>query len=187
MLSRAELKLPDDKLGELLRKRTAGMESNKEADESHRDVAFMFELDTQVRNGGFAQYFFNSSCPNAFDAWFASDLIDGMINELLSHALERLGVEFGVDLELHRLIGEGGGDALGKAYTQLIEIYQGAHQAAGDLKEAFVAFADRLDDDKQGVPGFGKINRQYFEEVDVNAAVAEHVRAEPEPFLSVRK
>lgn len=187
MLSRAELKLPDDKLSALLRKRTAGMESNKEADESHRDVAFMFELDHQVRNGGFAQYFFNASCPNAFDAWFASDLIDGAANELLSHALQRLGVEFGVDLELHRLLGEGGGDALGKAYTQLIEIYQGAHQAAADLKEAFVAFADRLDDDKQGLPGLGKINRQYFQEVNIDAAVAEHVRAEPEPFLTARK
>jgi hypothetical protein len=187
MLSRAELKLPDAKLGELLRKRTAGMESNKEADESHRDVAFMFELDTQVRNGGFAQYFFNSSCTNAFDAWFASDVIDGMTNELLSHALVRLGAEFGVDLELHRLISEGGGDALGKAYAQLIQIYQGAHQTSADLKEAFVAFADRLDDDKDGLPGFGKINRQYFEEVDLDAAVAEHVRAEPEPFLTGRK
>jgi len=187
MLSRAELKLADDKLGELLRKRTAGMESDKEADESHRDLAFMFELDTQVRNGGFAQYFFNSSCTNAFDAWFASDVIDGMTNELLSHALHRLGVEFGVDLELHRLIGEGGGDALGKAYAQLIEIYQGAHQTSADLKEAFIAFTDRLDDDKQSVPGFGKINRQYFAEVDTDAAVAEHVRAEPEPFLTARK
>lgn len=187
MLSRAELKLPDDKLAALLRKRTAGMESNKEADEAHRDVAFMFELDNQVRNGGFAQYFFNSSCPNAFDAWFASDLIDGIANELLSHALQRLGVEFGVDLELHRLINEGGGDALGKAYTQLIEIYQGAHQTSADLKEAFVDFADRLEGDKQGLPGFSKINKQYFAEVDINAAVAEHVRAEPEPFLTARK
>jgi hypothetical protein len=186
MLSRAELKLPDDKLCELLRKRTAGMESNKEADDAHRDVAFMFELDQQVRNGGFAQYFFNSSCTNAFDAWFASDLIDGTTNELLSHALQRLGIEFGIDLELHRLIGEGG-EALGKAYTQLIEIYQGAHQAAEDLKAAFVAFVDRLDDDKQGLPGFGKINRQYFEEVNLDAAVAEYVRSEPEPFLTARK
>jgi hypothetical protein len=186
MLSPAELKLPDNKLGALLRKRTAGMESNKEADESHRDVAFMFELDHQVRNGGFAQYFFNASCPNAFDAWFASDLIDGTVNELLSHALQRLGVEFGVDLELHRLIGEGG-DALGKAYTQLIEIYQGAHQMSGDLKEAFVAFTDRLDDDKRGLPGLGKINRRYFEEVHIDVAVAEHVRAAPEAFLTVRK
>jgi hypothetical protein len=186
MLSRAELKLPDDKLGELLRKRTAGMESDKEADESHRDLAFMFELDDRVRNGGFARYFFDTSCTNAFDAWFASDLIDGMINELLSHALHRLGVEFGVDLELHRLIDEGGGDALGKAYTQLIEIYQGAHQIPGDvdLKQAFVAFAERLEGDKQGVPGFGKINRQYLKEVDLDAAVGEHVHAEPEPFLA---
>jgi hypothetical protein len=187
MLSRAELKLPDAKLGELLRKRTAGMASDKEADESHRDVAFMFELDQQVRDGGFAQYFFASSCPNAFDAWFASDLIDGMANELLSHALQRLGVEFGVDLELHRLIGEGGGDALGKAYSQLIDIYQSAHHASADLKEAFVSFAERLEDDKQGLPGFSKLNRQYMAEVDAEAAVAEHVRAEPEPFLTVRK
>ena len=186
MLSRADLKLPDDKLGELLRKRTSGMESDKEADEAHRDVAFMFELDHQVRNGGFARYFFSASCTNAFDAWFASDLIDGVTNELLSHALHRLGVEFGVDLELHRLIEEGGGDALGKAYTQLIEIYQGAHQTSADLKEAFVEFADRLDGDKQGVPGFGKIDRQYVKDVDLDAAVGEHVRAEPEPFLSRR-
>jgi hypothetical protein len=184
MLSRAELKLPDPKLSELLRKRAAGMESDKEADESHRDLAFVFELDHQVRAGGFAQYFFNTSCPNAFDAWFASDLIDDTTNQLLSHALHRLGVEFGVDLELHRLFDEGGGDALGKAYAQLMEIYQTAHQLSGDLKEAFVAFTERLDSDKQGVPGFGKINRQYLKEVDVDAAVAEHVRADPEPFLS---
>ncbi len=187
MLSRAELKLPDNKLGELLRKRTAGMESDKDADESHRDVAFMFELDHQVRNGGFAQYFFASSCLNAFDTWFAADLIDEMTNELLSHALHRLGTEFGVDLELHRLIADGGGDALGKAYAQLVEIYHGAHQASDDLKAAFVAFAERLNEDKAGAPGFGKINRQYFEEVDIDAAVAEHIRTEPEPFLTVRK
>jgi hypothetical protein len=187
MLSRAELKLPDDKLGALLRKRTAGLERDKEADESHRDLAFVFELDQQVRKGGFAQYFFNASCPNAFDAWFASDVIDGVMNEMLSHALHRLGVEFGIDLELHRLFDEGGGDALGKAYAQLIEIYQGAHQAEADLKEAFVAFSARLDGDKQGVPGFAKINKQYLKEVDTDAAVAEHVRAEPEPFLTARK
>jgi hypothetical protein len=187
MLSRAELKLPDDKLGELLRKRTAGMASDKEADESHRDLAFIFELDTQVTTGGFAQYFFASSCTNAFDAWFASDVIDGMTNELLSHALRRLGIEYGVDLDLHRLISEGGGDALGKAYAQLIEIYQGAHQTSADLKDAFIAFVGRLEGDKQGAPGFDKINRQYLAEVDADAAVAEHVRAEPEPFLSARK
>lgn len=187
MLSRADLKLADDKLGALLRKRTAGMENNKEADESHRDVAFIFELDHQVRTGGFAQYFFATSCMNAFDAWFASDVIDGVTNELLSHALHRLGVEFGVDLELHRLIDEGGGDALGKAYTQLVEIFQTAHQVSADLQEAFTAFSDRLDGDKQGVPGFGRINRQYLKEVDTDAAIAEHVRAEPEPFLTPRK
>ena len=187
MLSRAELKLPDDKLGALLRKRTSGLERDKEADESHRDVAFLFELDQQVRKGGFAQYFFNASCPNAFDAWFASDVIDNVANELLSHALNRLGAEFGVDLELHRLFDEGGGDALGKAYAHLIEIYQGAHEAAPDLKEAYVAFAARLEGDKQGLPGFAKINRQYLKEVDTDAAVCEHVRAEPEPFLSARK
>jgi hypothetical protein len=187
MLSRAELKLTDDKLGALLRKRTAGMERDKEANEAHRDVAFMFELDDQVRTGGFAQYFFASSCLNAFDAWFASDVIDEMINELLSHALQRLGAEFGVDLELHRLLGEGGGDAMGKAYSQLIEIYQAAHKGPGDLAEAFVAFAERLDDDKQGLPGFTKINQRYIDEVDVEAAAADHVRAEPEPFLTPRK
>jgi hypothetical protein len=186
MLSRADLKLPDDKLAVLLRKRSSGLESNKEADDAHRDVAFMFELDTQVRAGGFAQYFFNVSGANAFDAWFASDTIDGTANELLSHALARLGVEFGVDLELHRLIEEGGGDALGKAYAQLVEIYQGAH-AGPDLKDAFVAFSARLADDKQGLPGFAKINRQYLTAVDINAAVTEHVRAEPEPFLAARK
>ena len=187
MLSRAELKLPDAKLGDVLRKRTAGMERDKNADESHRDVAFMFELDRQVRDGGFAQYFFASSCTNAFDAWFASDLIDGTANELLSHALQRLGIEFGVDLELHRLIGEGGGDALGKAYAQLIEIYQGAHQATADLKQAFMTFTERLEDNKQGMPGFGRINRQFVEDVDIDAAIAEHVRGEPEPFLTARK
>jgi len=187
MLSRADLKLPDDKLAALLRKRTAGMERDKEADDAHRDVAFMFELDHQVRSGGFAQYFFNASGPNAFDAWFASDVIDGSANELLSYALQRLGVEFGVDLELHRLLDEGGTDALGKAYAQLIEVYQGAHKASGDLKKAFAAFSDRLDGDKQGLPGFGKINRKYLKEVDIDASVAEHVRAEPEPFLSARK
>src|SRR3954466_5586582 len=147
MLSRAELKLPNDKLGELLRKRTSGLESDKEADESHRDLAFMFELDYHVRNGGFARYFFSASCTNAFDAWFASDLIDGTINELLSHALVRLGVEFGVDLELHRLFDEGGGDALGKAYTQLMEIFQVTRQTSPDLKAAFLAFAERLEAD----------------------------------------
>jgi hypothetical protein len=185
MLSRNDLKLPDAKLGELLRKRTAGLESDKEADEAHRDVAFMFELDQQVRKGGFAQYFFNTSGPNAFDAWFASDVIDEATNELLSHALQRLGAEFGVDLELHRLLSEGGGDALGKAYAQLLQIYQGAHR--GDLKEAYAAFSDRLDGDKEGVPGFVKINRQYLKDVDIVAAVVEHVRAEPEPFLTARK
>jgi hypothetical protein len=187
MLSRAELKLPDDKLSELLRKRTAGLAANKEADDAHRDIAFMFELDQQVQEGGFAQYFFASSCPNAFDAWFASDLVDGTINELLSHALVRLGTEFGVDLELHKLFEEGGGDALGKAYAQLMVIYHGAHQAAPDLKQAFDAFTARLDPDKGGVPGLAKINKQYKADVDVDAAAVEHVRGEPEPFLTARK
>jgi hypothetical protein len=187
MLSRAELKLPDDKLSELLRKRAAGIASNKEADDSHRDIAFMYELDQQVQEGGFAQYFFASSCPNAFDAWFAADLVDGTINELLSHALIRLGVEFGVDLELHRLFEEGGGDALGKAYGQLMVIYHAAHQVAPDLKEAYEAFAARLDPDKDGKPGLAKINKQYKADVDVDAAVVEHVRGEPEAFLTARK
>ena len=184
MLSRAELNLPDDKLSQLLRERTAGLERDKDADESHRDVAFLFELDQQVRNGGFAQYFFNASCPNAFDAWFATDTIDGVANELLGHALKRLGLEFGVDLDLDRLIGDGGGDALGKAYSRLVEVYQSAHRASDDLRQAFIAFASRLDDDKQGVAGFAKLNRTYVEEVDIDAAIAEHVRAEPEPFLT---
>lgn len=186
MLSRAELKLPDDKLSELLRKRTAGMASNKEADDSHRDIAFMYELDEQVQEGGFAQYFFASSCPNAFDAWFAADLVDGTINELLSHALIRLGVEFDVDLDLHRLH-EGGGEVLGKAYGQLMVIYHMAHQAAPDLKQAFDAFTARLDPDKEGAPGFAKINKRYKADVDVDAAVLEHVRGEPDAFLTARK
>jgi hypothetical protein len=184
MLSRAELKLPDAKLSQLLRERTAGMESDKEADDAQRDVAFMFELDRQVRNGGFAQYFFNSSCPNAFDAWFASDVIDGVINELLGHALQRLGLEFGAELDLDQLLGKVGGDALGKAYGQLVQIYQDAHRSSPDLKEAFIAFATRLDDDKQGIPGFGTLTRRYFAEVDLDTSVADHVRAEPEAFLS---
>ena len=187
MLSRAELKLPDDKLSELLRKRTAGMAANKEADDAHRDVAFMFELDLQVREGGFAQYFFASSCLNAFDAWFASDVVDGSINELLSHALVRLGTEFGVDLELHKLFEEGGGDALGKAYAQLMVIYHEAHQAAPDLITAFAAFAARLEPDKAGVPGLAKINKQYKADVDVDAAAVKHVRGDPAPFLTAGK
>jgi hypothetical protein len=187
MLSRAELKLPDDKLTELLRKRTAGLAASKDAPDAHRDVAFMFELDRQVQDGGFAQYFFATSCTNAFDAWFAADAIDEAISELLSLALVRLGVEFGVDLELHKVLGEGGGDAMGKAYAQLIAIHQGAHQAAPDLKQAFEAFSGRLAADKQGSPGFTKIDRGYKAEVDVDAAVVAYVRAEPDGFLAAKK
>lgn len=183
MLRPAELKLPDDELVAVLRKRTSKIASNQDAEEAHRELAFMFELDTQVRKGGFAQYFFNTSGPNAVDAWFAADVIDEATSELLSQAIARLGLEFGVDLDLHRLLAEGGGDAVVKAEAQLLLIFEEAHKASSDLKEAFVAFAKRLDGDKQGLPGFGKLNRLYVEEVDIDTAVVEHVRAEPEPFL----
>jgi hypothetical protein len=187
MLSRADLKLPDAKLSALLRERTTGVIANKDADDAHRDVAFMFELDRQVQDGGFAQYFFAASCPNAFDAWFAADVIDEAVNELLSHALVRLGVEFGIDLELHRLLGEGGGDAMGKAYTQLLAIQQGAHNAKPSLQQSFDTFVALLGPDKKGSPGFTKIDKQYKAEVDIDAAVVAYVRAEPEAFLSAKK
>jgi hypothetical protein len=187
MLRSSELTLPDDELAAVLKKRSAKLVTDKDADEAHREVAFLFELDQQVRSGGFSQYFFNTSGANAFDAWFATDVIDGTANELLSHALQRLGVEFGVDLELHRLIEEGGGDAIGRAYAQLLVIYQEARKVSDDLKQSYVAFAERLRPDRQGIPGFASIDKRFLAEVDVKTAVCEHVRADPEPFLSARR
>jgi hypothetical protein len=122
LLSKSEMaKLSFDDAS-LLRERSEPFLADRSAPEHLRDVAMLFELDHQVRNGGFAQYLFNASCPNAFDAWFASEAVAPEAHELLGLALIRVGVEFDVDLDLRRII-QRDSKKLGPAYGSLLQIY----------------------------------------------------------------
>ena len=55
MLTLEDLARPAGELVTRLRSATNGMEEDRTAPEELRDVAFLFQLDDEVRNGGFAQ------------------------------------------------------------------------------------------------------------------------------------
>lgn len=174
----AKLSLDD---ASLLHERSEPFLADRSAPEHVRDVAMLFELDHQVRNGGFAQYFFNASCPNAFDAWFASEAIAPEAHELLGLALIRVGVEFGVDLDLRRII-QHDSKKLGPAYGSLLQIYKDAHTDPSRLLEDFASFRDRLAEPKKGHAGLFDLQMKFFAETNVPRSIVEHVLGSPEGF-----
>lgn len=182
MLRPADLKRSDGELASLIREKVAGLEADNRAPQEPRDLALLFELDHQVRNGGFAQYFFNASCLNSFDAWFAANATDAVSETLLGLAFLRLGHELGIDLDIARIVEEGG-KALGEAYSRLLTEYKKAHDASPKLLEAFAAFRDRLAKDRDGLIGFDVLNQRFFGEVDIDRAIVEYVRDESSAFV----
>ena len=148
-----------------------------------RALAVLFELDGQVRNGGFAQYFFNASCPQAFDAWFAAEDLAPTAHLLLGAALKRLGSEFGVNLDLDGIIQSGGGGALGPAYDGLLGIYKQQRSAPGDLLVRFANFRDRVALPRAGLDGFDTLNMRFFEETAIPTWLAECVKESPDEYL----
>lgn len=174
--------MSDGDLGQLIRQRVAGFEAQRAEPEELRDLAVLFELDHQVRNGGFAQYLFNASCLNSFDAWFAAGEIDPVAQSLLGLAFIRIGSEYDVDLDVGRLVGHGGA-ALGEAYRRLLSIHSRVHGTSTDLFAAFAVFRDSLADGRDGIDGLDALNARFFDEVDIERAIVEHVRDEPSPFV----
>ena len=184
MLTNAELSLPPNDLAQLLAGRLAQVSNDdKSVPRNVRDLAVLFALDSQVRNGGFAQYFFNQSCPQAFDAWFAAEAIAPPAHVLLGAALVRLGAEFAVNLDLANVIRTGGGKALGPAYAALLGIYEQQHEASGELFVRFASFRDRLAGARATAEGFDTLNMRFFRETSIPLAIAELVKASPKEFF----
>jgi hypothetical protein len=184
MLTPNDLALSDPDLELAIRRATHGLEADSDAPQPFRDAALLLELDGQVRNGGFAQYFFNASCLNAFDAWFLCSDVDPSADAILSLALRRVGVEFGLPLDLHALVASGGGEALGPSFGGLLDVYRNAHRAPGALLEQFVAFRDRLASAKGDLPGFDELNMRFFRETQIPATLVKHVRANARAYVS---
>jgi hypothetical protein len=142
------------------------------------------QLDMEVRNGGFAQYFFNRTCPQAFDAWFAAESIVPVAHDLLGVALNRLGGEFSVNLDLANIIQFGGGKALGPAYGALLGIYKQQRNTGGALIDQFASFRDRLAAPRGAVEGFDSLNMRFFRETTVVTSMAEYLKESADDYLA---
>jgi hypothetical protein len=82
---------------------------------------------------------------------------------------------------------DAGGVPLGPAYGQLLAVFQRAHQVSPDVKQAFVAFRDRLNPDREGLTGFHTLNLRFFKETDLSRAIVDYVREDPDAFVSAAR
>lgn len=181
MLTRRDLDRPAAELLALLRERASPHMQVPSAPRPWRELACMFELEDEVRNGGFSQYFFNHSCANAFDAWAATRALADPAHALLDRALLRIGAEYGVDLDLARLSERR--DDLARAHAGLLDNHARTRRAHGGLINQYVAFAQRLATDLGPVAGFDALERRYFEQSNLPAAIAAHVARHPDAYL----
>jgi hypothetical protein len=182
MLTRRDLERPTAELTELLRERSADLLDDPDAPEPWRDLAFLFELDHQVRNGGFSQYLFNSSCVNAFDAWFATDEVDGTANEILNLALIRVGAEYAFDCDVRAMVERRA--EVAPAYEKLLGVHARAHRAKGSLIEQYQAFQIRLAGPAGSVLGFTALEARFFTETDLPAVITAYVVDGPDVFVT---
>lgn len=178
MFSREELALPVEELAVVVVERLRGVDpADRRMPEKVRDLALVLELERQVFNGGFAQFFFNSSGGRAVDTWIASRKIDRTAHALLGAAFVRLGTEFGFDLALANLRRLRGDEGLAAAEGYVLGIQRRQRELPDGIVEIFISFAKRLEEPHGAIEGFKTLNESFWEETELYTAMAEHVKA----------
>lgn len=179
-LTADDLKRPDLELAERLR------ELAPNAPDDWSALGSLFELDDEVRNGGFAQYFFNPSCVGVLDAWLFAREAAPLAAELLALAVLRLGATAGQTIDLEARLAAVGPGGLFPALEALMAIHRQAHEAAGDVRAAFARFRDASAQAAGPLRGFDALNERFWLEVDIDAAAVAHVRANAAEFVQQR-
>jgi len=147
-----------------------------------RDVGLVLVLDAEVRGGGFALFFFNPSCRHVFETWFALEALDPTCVELMTDALARVGLSYGIDLDV-RALAEMEGDVLRPAYGRLIDIVTCARNESGTLLEKFARFQNRLAADQDGLEGLASLDARWCAYEDWKEPVIERILANRLEFM----
>ena len=141
-----------------------------------RNVTYVLALDDEVREGGFAQYFFNPACAYVFDTWDVLGELDPPSADLLAAALSRVGAAHVIDLDIERMSAQDP-TALEAAYGRLIDVISKAREEPGTLVEQFVKFRERYAPDLGELEGFTALYPKWCEQKGLHEAVANIVLA----------
>jgi hypothetical protein len=175
--------LDDDTLSERLRDIAIDARDLASAPEGWSSLASLFELDDEVRNGGFAQYFFNPSCVGALDAWLLARTVSPLAARLLADAARRLGESAGRPIDFEARLAAAGPGGLMPELEALVRIQQASQAASSNVKEAFARLRDACAKPRNGLQGFQALEARFFEEVDIDAAAVAYVRGNPSKFV----
>jgi hypothetical protein len=148
-----------------------------------RDVGLVLELDAEVHSGGFALYLFNPPCRHVYDAWYVLDELDTTCVGLLSAALRRVGVSYGIEVDPKQLAASNDDDALRCGYGRLIDVVTRARGESGTLQERFARFRDRLEADADGVEGLGSVSRKWCDHDRWKETIVRRILAHRFEFL----
>jgi hypothetical protein len=183
MLTIEDLLRSTPEVEQALRDLTLGLDADQSAPRALRDVAVLFQLDAEVRSGGFAHYFFHESCPNAFDAWFATAIILKPANQILELAFLRLGSEFDAYLNLRALLESRGGNGMGPAYADLLGIHKQAREGPGEEHVKFATFRESLAMPRGKLSGFDELDARFSRETALPVALVGYAKANPPLFV----
>ncbi len=183
MLPRAVLALTDEELAERVREAALASLEADEPSEAFENVGVIVELDNQVLNGGFSQYFFNPSFAGVLNAWMFSKDNFKPLAALIEATLQRLEAQFGGDLDIAKRFDVGGAGGLGPILMELMRINRAATEAEEDPYDAFMAFHRQVVDDKAGVAGFGPLDDRYLDDFNVDKWLVKWVREHQDPVF----
>jgi hypothetical protein len=181
MLTRAELASPPAIWLPALEARLRGCPELRALPDAARDVGLALELGRVVAEGGVLLYFLGDTCLHAFDAWFALDAIDPPARAILDGALRRVGVAFGLDLDLPAMVAAGGG-ALPAAFGGLVDAIGVIRRRPGPIADQVATLRGRLGGDRGEVAGFETLDRRCWAH-DLRGAIVTYINAHPAAFL----
>jgi hypothetical protein len=182
-LSKKDLSLDDEELAERLRLVALLARDLEGTPEGWSGLASLFELEDEVRNGGFAQYFFNPSCVGALDAWLLAREVAPLAATALADAARRLGESAGQPIDFEARLAAAGVGGLMPELEILVRIQREAHAASKDVMTAFTRFRKACAKTRKGLLGFEALEERFFEQVDLDAAAVAYVRKNPSRFI----
>lgn len=180
-ITRSDLLLSDDDLVAKLRT-IDRLEAEASGMSILVDIVHLLELDHQVKNGGFAQYFFNASSQFAFDAWFASQSVGDELYDLMTRAIARVTFELGDEIDLHAIFQSQGGAGINGAYARYVDAMVRGRGSSLDTLRAFAAFRDRVNRRAADWQGLDELTTEYLTAFDMTAAVTKLARENAASF-----
>jgi hypothetical protein len=182
MLTRADLALAPEAWLATLEGRLATCPELRALPPTVRDVGLALELGRTVGEGGFVLYFLGDTCLHAFDAWFALDVIDPAARVILDGALARVGLAFGVDLDLAAMVAAGGA-ALASAFGGLLDAIATIRRRPGHVAEQVAALRGRLAADRGPILGLDTLDRRLWAH-DLRGAITRFAVANAEALIA---